>query len=139
MDQRLLGNILIITLLTIFKTYSQDRPTKIEFVKEKISIDGNLNEPVWNRLISFDHFFNHFPNDSGITEKPVIVKAFHDGENLYFGVVIYGKNDKYLVNSMNRDMAVQDFLKEDSFIIILDTFEKKGYGVVLKMNYWLDI
>ena len=40
---------------------------------------------------------------------------------------------------MNRDMAVQDFLKEDSFIIILDTFEKKGYGVVLKMNYWLDI
>ncbi|SNR83369.1 hypothetical protein SAMN04488111_3357 [Lutibacter flavus] len=134
MHRRLLGNILIITLLTIFNTYSQDGNKKIEFVKEKISIDGNLNEPVWKCLISFDHFFNHFPNDTGTTEKPVIVKAFHDGENLYFGVVIHEKTDKYLVNSMNRDMAVQDFLKEDSFVIILDTFENQSSGIFFVVN-----
>lgn len=125
---------LIILCILSFQSYSQEMPIKLNKNNFKIRVDGKLNEDIWKELHPFNRFYNHFPIDSGYTKKPIIAKAFHDGNLLYIGVTVFENSSKYIVRSLKRDEGFNSFTKGDGFAIVLDVTGNQNSGYFFATN-----
>ncbi|MDD7913124.1 DUF5916 domain-containing protein [Polaribacter ponticola] len=129
-------NTLLFFLLSLIyiQSYSQNNQSKIVKINENIKIDGKLNESVWKKSTSFNQFYNHFPNDSGLVKKPVIAKAFHNGNTLYIGVTIFEDTPEYIVRSLKRDEGFKSFTNGDGFGIVIDVNGNQNSGYLFAVN-----
>mgnify|MGYP000047110875 FL=1 len=114
--------------------YAQETTFKLKKSNAQVKIDGKLNEPIWENLQSFNQFYNHFPIDSGFVKKPVIAKAFHDGNLLYIGVTVFEDTPEYIVRSLKRDEGYDSFTKGDGFAIVLDIAGNQNSGYLFATN-----
>ncbi|MEM9545971.1 MAG: hypothetical protein AAGA77_08355 [Bacteroidota bacterium] len=55
----------------------------------KVRMDGRLSENIYNQLISFTPFCNHFPMDSRQDEHQTEVKIFYNGRFQFIGAVCH--------------------------------------------------
>lgn len=120
--------------LIIANSFAQERPFKIENIKQTIKVDGKLDEAIWKDIKAFHNFHNHFPNDSGKVKKQTIVKFFHDGESMHFAVTIFDDTPKYIVQSLKRDEGYDSFIKGDGFGIIIDATGQQNSGYLFAVN-----
>jgi hypothetical protein len=135
-----------IVLLTIFifyhtVAYTQDTLTQGNFpppfhapivyaieTKESITIDGKLNETVWQQAPVVEDFFRVEPRQGGKYLYHTAVKMLYDKKNLYFGVFCkdsMGKNG-IRVQDLRRDFA---FGENDIFFLQLDPQNLKRFCV----------
>ncbi|MBC2843569.1 DUF5916 domain-containing protein [Winogradskyella flava] len=124
-------SILIICSLCCYTSYLFSQTKTIKYIDTKVSIDGKLEESVWQQLPEYTGFYNYAPNDKGLAEQQTEVKLFHDGENLYVGLVYHDIERKSQVGSLKRDVPIG---LSDGFAMILDTQNQEQNAYYFSVN-----
>ncbi|MCP4657642.1 MAG: carbohydrate binding family 9 domain-containing protein [bacterium] len=84
------------------------------------TIDGRLDEPVWDEAALLDRFTQIDPEEGASATERTEVRIGYDRKKLYFGVRCYYSDPKDIVAiTMERDARL---LHEDSIQLILDTY-----------------
>ncbi len=112
----------ILLMVTIQIAMSQHN---IPYIKESITVDGKLNEEVWDRLPENTNFYNYMPTDIGLSKHQTVVKLYHDGENIYVGAIYNDTEERVQTNSLKRDSFMRF---SDGFCIIFDTQNQQQLG-----------
>jgi len=106
---------------------------KIEKLNEKISIDGKLEEQVWNTDNFVTDFWMTFPidNERVIPERQTKVWVAYDDDFLYVAAFCKG-NGPYVVQSLKRDS--RSFWAGDSFSFVIDPNNQKTNAFTFGIN-----
>lgn len=125
-------------LLFTFEAFSQDSydkesgiiASKIDY---PISLDGVLDEPIWNDLDWAKDFSQFFPSDTSLAKAQSKVKIAFDERFLYIAAVMYnlGPRDKYVSTSLRRDYRGE---QNDGISFVLDTFNDKTNAFQFGVN-----
>ncbi|WP_435263243.1 DUF5916 domain-containing protein [Tenacibaculum sp. nBUS_03] len=118
-------------LLLSFIVRSFAQQSRIKFLDTKITIDGKLNEKVWNSLISYTGFYNYAPTDVGLAKNQTSVKMFHNGEYLFVSLIYKDSTSKTQVSSLKRDTPIG---LSDGFAMVLDTQNQQQNAFYFSVN-----
>ena len=99
---------------------------------EIISLDGVLDEPVWQRAVPATDFIQQDPVFEGEPTERTEVRIAVDSRNLYMGVTCLDSEPHLMLgNTMKRD----EFLSsDDRFMWVFDTFLDARSGYFFEMN-----
>jgi hypothetical protein len=109
--------------------YSQN--SEIKFIESSITIDGKLDESVWQQIPKHTGFYNYAPNDVGLAEQQTEVKLFHNGDILYVSVVYFDTEERSQVSSLKRDVPIG---LSDGFAMVLDTQNQEQNAYYFSVN-----
>lgn len=95
---------------------------------QKISIDGKLNEPDWEKATPITDFFRVEPVQGGEINNPTSVKILYDDQYLYVGVFASDSLGKkgVRIQNLGRDFNNDE---NDVFGIQIDAQNTKQYAV----------
>jgi len=95
---------------------------------QKISIDGKLDEPDWEKATPITNFFRVEPVQGGDIKNPTSVSILYDDQNLYFGVFAADSLGKkgVRIQNLRRDFNNDE---NDVFGIQIDAQNTKQYAV----------
>ncbi|MFT4018132.1 MAG: DUF5916 domain-containing protein [Agriterribacter sp.] len=97
-----------------------------------VKVDGIADEQSWLDAESASSFYMVLPMDTSFAKVRTDVSMTYDNENLYLLAVCYNYgNGRYMVESLRRDFA---FLKNDNFLLFMDTFEDQTTGFSFGAN-----
>lgn len=100
--------------------------------QEAITIDGELNEAIWQNTPKTSRFWQQFPYDTALAITRTEVMMTYDGKNIYVAAICYdtfpGEN---IVTSLKRDF---NFSSNDAFAIHIDPFNDKINGFSFAVN-----
>ena len=94
------------------------------------TIDGHINEAVWEQSTKIDQFVQREPNPGQAVSEKTIVSVCYDNNYLYFAVKCYDDPKKITAKEMARDVSLGN---DDRVQIILDTYLDHRNG------YWFQI
>ena len=94
------------------------------------TIDGHINEAVWEQATKIDQFVQREPNPGQPVSERTVVSVCYDDHFLYFAVKCYDDPDKITAKEMARDVSLGN---DDRVQIILDTYLDHRNG------YWFQI
>ena len=94
------------------------------------TIDGHINEAVWDRAFQIDEFVQREPNPGEPVSEKTIVSVCYDKNYLYFAVKCFDDPKKITAKEMARDVSLGN---DDRVQIILDTYLDHRNG------YWFQI
>ena len=99
-------------------------PTRVD---EGPVIDGHLDDDVWQNAAIIDEFVQQEPLEGQAATERTVVRLLYDAVNLYVGVEAYDSQPAGIIaTEMRRDSP--RLLNEDSFQLILDTFQDRRSG-----------
>ena len=106
---------------------------KIKKTDQKIVLDGQLNESVWEMADVADNFSMILPLDDQKAKQFSEIRMTYDDDNLYIAVIFFNNTVKgdYVVESYNRDFS---FGKNDNFIVAMDPFNNMSTGFAFGLN-----
>ena len=112
---------------------NQEYVLKIRSTDEKINLDGQLNEGVWETAHVAGDFSMILPQDDRKATQKSEVRMTYDDKNLYLAVIFYNTTVKgdYVVESYKRDFS---FGKNDNFIMAIDPFNNMSTGFAFGLN-----
>ncbi|HEY2930268.1 MAG TPA: DUF5916 domain-containing protein [Acidobacteriota bacterium] len=89
-----------------------------------IVIDGDLNEPDWQRVEPASGFIQKIPRTGDPATEQTEVRILYDDNNLYLGVYCLDSAGSrgIVVNDISKDFFTLD---SDGFQVVLDTFHDK--------------
>jgi hypothetical protein len=94
--------------------------------KSTITIDGILDEPVWDTVEKAANFQRVLPTDTGFANSQTEVKLVYTESTLYLGIICFDPTPgKRPVESLRRDF---NFMKNDNFIVFIDTYNDQTNG-----------
>ena len=130
--------LLPLILIFIFQNlYSQkinnDYVIKIGKVSEKIILDGQLKESIWETADVADNFSMILPQDDRKATQFSEIRMAYDDKNIYIAVIFFNNTIKgdYVVESYKRDFS---FGKNDNFIVAIDPFNNMNTGFAFGLN-----
>lgn len=92
---------------------------------EAIDIDGTV-DPRWSKAETAESFHMVLPMDTGKAQALTQVRMCYDNQNLYILAVCYKTRGQVnMVESLKRDFT---FVKNDNFLVFLDTFDDQTNG-----------
>jgi hypothetical protein len=106
----------------------KDNSNKIIHIKkmdDKLKLDGVLDENVWNNCTKYTDFWMKFPTNESVADPITEIKLTYDDKFLYFGVKVYEKQDRLLVQSLKRDQGLRT---ADGIGIVIDPVNLKTNG-----------
>lgn len=112
----------VFTLLLLSHPLSaQDAPRRLtaKFITEAITLDGILNESVWETAEAGSDFVQFFPTDSVKASYAASFKILYSETTLYIGVHAEAANGNYVVSSLKRDFNAA---ANDNISFLFDTF-----------------
>ncbi len=94
---------------------------------EKITIDGILDEKVWQTADKANQFQQTYPGDTALSKTKTTVLTTYDDNFIYIAAICYDSlpNKKYVIQSLKRDFS---FPVSDAFAIFIDPFNDKVNG-----------
>jgi hypothetical protein len=112
---------------------NEDYVLKIKKTDEKIILDGQLNERLWEKADVADNFSMILPLDDQKAKQFSEIRMTYDDDNLYIAVIFFNNTVKgdYVVESYNRDFS---FGKNDNFIVAIDPFNNMSTGFAFGLN-----
>ena len=125
-----------LSLLLAFSLFAQKQNASFQLpihkTSELISIDGMLNEPVWQNATPAKNFFMVLPMDTSLARVKTEVRVTYDDRYFYVSAVCYkAGTDVNMVESLHRDF---NFGKNDNFIFFIDPFEDQTTGFSFGAN-----
>ncbi|HAI76264.1 MAG TPA: hypothetical protein DCM08_08445 [Microscillaceae bacterium] len=101
--------------------------TSARKVAEKIVVDGDLTEAIWQTSTKVGDFFQNFPFDSSFANTKTEVMIAFDDSHLYFAFICYDDHldQPFVVQSLRRDY---DGGRNDFVSVYLDTFSDGANG-----------
>ena len=106
------------------------RATAVRFT-DGISLDGKLDEADWQRSQPAANFWETFPSDTSHAEYDTEIYFGYDEDFLYVGAVLYGIDDKFVINSLRRDYRAGG---NDNLTFVFNPFRDKTNAIVFGMN-----
>ena len=107
-----------------------ETPLEIQAFKtsEKIKVDGNLGETVWQNATPITNFFRQEPRQGGTYLYKTEVRLLFDDKNLYVGVFC---EDSLGIKGIRVQDLRRDFIygENDIFAIQIDAQNTKQYAV----------
>jgi hypothetical protein len=101
-------------------------------ITEAPSIDGALDESVWQQALALTGFVQAEPFEGQPASEHTEVKILYDDEAIYVGVVLHDRNPSLIVTTdTRRDANLEEM---DSFQMIFDTFRDQQNGFVFGTN-----
>ncbi len=105
------------------KQFGEESQTKLlntKLITEKINIDGEMTEPVWNEAYFDDSFQQREPGDGDPPTERTEIGCLYDERYLYFAIKCYDSEpDKIVRTELRRDAYMDN---DDYFEIVLDTY-----------------
>lgn len=99
---------------------------------ESITLDGNLDEPFWSRVVPASGFVQRDPRNGQPATEPTEVRIAFDRESLYLGVTCFDSEpDRWLGYQRRRDEGLNS---DDGFAWTIDTFLDGRTGYFFEMN-----
>jgi len=95
---------------------------------EAITIDGNLNEAVWQQTTPITGFFQHYPKDDVPADVSTEVRICYDDRFLYIAATCFEENSHPVIQTLRRD-DLNKFVLSDGFSFVIDPInnDKNGY------------
>ena len=100
--------------------------------EESISLDGRLDEDIWQRAEAAADFVQVEPSNGDLATEPTEVRIAYDSESLYLGILCFDSEpEKVLGNQLERD----GFLSaDDRFMWTIDTYLDGRTGYFFEIN-----
>jgi hypothetical protein len=99
---------------------------------EKISVDGRLDEPVWERAVPASDFRQVDPRNGEPASERTEIRIVFDRNNLYIGAQFYDSDPSGMLgNQMIRDGGLGS---DDRFMWVLDPFNDQRSGYFFETN-----
>ncbi len=115
----------------VYNGRANDIHVAIPRVDTTITVDGRLDEPVWNRAARLTGFSQYQPVDGRPAEEPTEIRIWYAADAIYFGIMaseIHGNVVR--ATHANRD----DIASEDHIQILLDTDNGKQLAFLFGVN-----
>jgi hypothetical protein len=121
---------LIITVLVSFTILSFGQKPEpslyIQKTVQNITIDGILNETVWQQTEKANDFYISTPIDTSYAKSKTEVMLTYDDKNLYIAAVCYDEiPGEYIIQSLKRDFS---YPRTDAFSVIFNPSNDKTNG-----------
>ncbi len=92
----------------------------------EITIDGVLDEAVWQQADMATDFWQRYPYDSSYSDLNTEVMVTYDDKFVYVGVTCHTENQKeFVINSLRRDFRASG---NDAFYFIINPFNDRMSG-----------
>ena len=88
-------------------------------ISEAITLDGKLDETVWESAETGQDFWQYFPSDSIQANYQTSFKVLYSETTLYVGIRAESIDENYVVTSLRRDFDGQT---NDNVSLLFDTF-----------------
>jgi len=118
----------------LYPLLSFPQTQEIIFQEAYPTIDGQLNEPIWETLPIYGGFSNFYPSDEGKAHNPTEVRLFHNGQSLFISAVYHDSTAKSMVNSLKRNNHWETIIQSDAFGIVIDPLQKQQNGFYFTVN-----
>ncbi len=101
-------------------------------INEKIKIDGDLSEHIWEKAVPAKDFLQKEPDQGKKASFKTEIRVLYDDKNLYIGIKCFDPDPhKIFAKQMERD---GDFSSDDSISIIIDTYRDLRNGFLFIVN-----
>jgi uncharacterized protein DUF5916 len=122
----------LVLLLASFHALSNGVPeTFVKKTDAKITLDGVLDEEIWQQATVTTDFWQYFPTDSVISEYRTEVYMVYTKDKLYIAARCYAPGREYIVPSLRRDFRAGG---NDNITFMFDTFNDGANAFVFGMN-----
>ncbi|MEO7508354.1 MAG: carbohydrate binding family 9 domain-containing protein, partial [Pyrinomonadaceae bacterium] len=108
----------------------KDAPARIPRFETAPTIDGRLDEPMWQNSAFFGEFLQTNPGDNIAPAAPTEVMMAYDAKNLYVAFVVKQDRDKVRASVARRDNIFND----DYVGLYLDTFNDQRQAYAFFFN-----
>jgi len=99
---------------------------------ESITLDGNLNEPVWQRITPIRNFRQQNPREGAEPTEETEIYVAYDDDYLYIGAIFYDSDPSGILAYQKR--RNQGLGTDDRFMWILDTFNSGRNAYFFEIN-----
>jgi len=97
---------------------------------DTVSIDGNLDEPVWSKAARLTDFSEYLPVDGQPAADSTEVLVWYSSDAIYFGIRAFEPH-----GPVHATLADRDNISADDFVeIFLDTFDDHRRAYVFGVN-----
>lgn len=111
--------VIIYILLCLTKSIFAQNVIDLPYIEQAPTIDGVMNEAVWNRAATFTNFKTMKPTLDLNPSQKTIVKMYYNSLYIFVGIICYDTNPSKIKASLaSRDNALGD----DFAAFALDTF-----------------
>ena len=97
---------------------------KVPQLEEPPKIDGQLDNPIWEKGVILDKFTQYEPEEGASPSEKTIVYLGYDRHNLYIAVRCYDSHPQAIRASLTKRDEVRG---DDIISIYLDTFNAVSY------------
>ncbi len=125
---------LAILILLAYQAIGQDaKGIRIDETQEKITIDGLLDEAIWQRAEVATDFQQNFPTDTVAAIAKTEIRFTYDKKYLYIAAICYNSSEDagYVTPSLRRDFRGGG---NDMFVIHFDTFDDRTNAFQFGIN-----
>lgn len=126
---------MILPLLLALQTPAPDsvraKLVTIPRLQAEATIDGRLDEPVWQQAARLDGFYQYQPVDSRPAEETTEVLVWYAPNAIYFGIIAHDR----MPGTIRATVADRDNLDADDRItLFLDTFNDRRRAFFFTVN-----
>jgi len=133
-----MGSRLLFCCILIFPYYAtkaQDAPApclEVKQIDQKIALDGDISDPVWQVMDSTTGFWQYFPFDTARAEAQTQIKMAFDEQFLYVAFKCLDPvPGGYISSSLRRDFRGRH---NDVITVAFDAFGDKTNGIQFGIN-----
>jgi hypothetical protein len=107
-----------------------DRAVRIPRLDATLTVDGSLDEPIWQSAALLTGFSQYQPVDGRPAEDSTDVLAWYTAEAIYFGIRAFERH-----GDVHATLADRDKIDTDDYVqILLDTFNDRRRAYVFGVN-----
>ncbi len=124
--------LLAISLSPVLAQVSFPNTLQAQQTTEKITLDGQLNEPVWQNAVKISNFTQRELNFGEPSTERTEVAIAYNRQYLYIAVWCYDTMpDNLIAKELRRDF---NYDIDDNFIVIIDTYKDQRNGFMFVTN-----
>jgi len=125
--------IFLIAVYTIHGLSATERPTVTAHLTDTpITVDGMLDEAIWQTVQPITEFVQRLPQDGGIPSEESEMRILYDNNHLYFGFTFFDSEpEKVRATILNRGGWLH---RDDKLEIALDTYLDRRNAYLFELN-----
>ena len=122
-----------VVFLAVCILSASDRPTvKAHWTDNPITVDGVLDEPIWQTIQPITEFVQRLPHDGDTPSEKSEMRIVYDSKYLYIGLTFHDKNPELVRASI---LSRGGWIHRDDFVWIgLDTYHDRRNAYFFEMN-----
>jgi hypothetical protein len=111
---------------------AQTQKTQAFSIKERIRVDGKLDEAAWNSAAPIKTLTQVLPQEGKEPSERTEIRVLVDNDAMYFGITCFDRNPSSIISTqLTRDAALE---VDDNVSIVIDPFFDHRNGFLFTVN-----